>query len=560
MPLALPTDHQEAKTWTWSQFAPSYEALLAADLNEDSLRDWLADWSALSTALGDLESRLYVAVTVNTEDEAAEAAFMNFVKTIDEPSQAQEQALREKLLASGLSLPEIAVPLQQIQAAADLYREENIARKTRLVELSNEFDKLAGARTVSWKGEEVPLSALDLPMESPKREDREEAWTLRHRRIEADRAALNDLWVKMRSIRLEIAAAADKPSFVEYMYKDLDRFDYTPADVASFRAAILQEVVPAATRVYLRRAEKLGLDSLRPWDVDAPAYGAEPLRPYQTPEEFTEKAAQVFARLEPQLEAWFRHMDHQGLMDLFGRKGKADGGYCTSFPAKKDAYIFMNAVGTHDDLQTLFHEAGHCFHCYEWFGLPYRMQHNVGSEFCEVASMGMEMLCQAHLDIIYSPEDAARAQIQHLEKNLLFWPYMAMVDEFQHWAYENPEGANPSACDSEWLRLSRLYQPGIDWSGWEEVESTGWHRKLHIFQVPFYYVEYGLAQAGAMQVWLNSLTDEAKAVRQYREGLRLGCTVGLPQLFEAAGAKFAFDAETLGALTQAAEARIQELI
>jgi oligoendopeptidase F len=560
MPATIPTNHEEALSWSWDIFEPHYQELLDADLTAETLDSWLQKLTALSDSVSELDSRLYVATSVKTADQAAEDRLLHFARTITEPQKAMEHKLQMKLLESGLTRPDIAEPIKQIKADAELFREANLPRETALVELATEYDKLCGARSVAWNGEDVALSALDPALESADRSERESAYRLIQSRILEDRQALNGLWTKMRGIRQEIAREAGKPSFIDYQYQKLSRFDYTPAEAQTFRDAILEKVVPAATKVYQRRAERLGLTSLKPWDVDAPAYGSEPLKPYQTGEELISKSAAIFASLDPQFEEWFMTMDKEGLMDLFGRKNKANGGYCTTFSKSRHAYIFMNATGTHDNLQTLLHEAGHCFHAYECFKLPYSIQRMVGSEFCEVASMGMEMLAQPYLTEFYSEADAARAQIQHLEKCLLFWPYMAVVDGFQHWAYQSEDGGNPEACDQEWKRLWRSFMPGIDYAGLEDTETTGWHRKLHIFQVPFYYIEYGLAQVGAMQVWANARKDEAEAVRLYREGLRLGCTVSLPQLFQAAGGRFALDGSTLGALVEAADQRLEELL
>ena len=244
-------------------------------------------------------------------------------------------------------------------------------------------------------------------------------------------------------------------------------------------------------------------------------------------------------------------MRREKLLDLVNRKRKAPGGYCTDFSAVKRPFICMNAVGVHDDVQTLLHEGGHSFHVFETASLPYHQQTQVPMEFAEVASMGMELLAAPYLAAdqggFYSPADAARARIEHLEGTLLFWPYMAVVDAFQHWVYENPDAAtDPVNCDRTWGEQWDRFMRGVDWGGLEEEKVTGWHRKLHIFQVPFYYVEYGLAQLGAMQVWRNALRDQAKAVANYRQALALGGTVTLPELFATAGAKFAFDAQTLG--------------
>ncbi len=257
-------------------------------------------------------------------------------------------------------------------------------------------------------------------------------------------------------------------------------------------------------------------------------------------------------------------MRAEGLLDLDNRKGKAPGGYCTDFPVARRPFIFANSVGVHEDVQTLLHEGGHAFHVFECSHLPYQQQLVVPLEFAEVASMSMEMLAAPYLETeqggFYSAEEAARARIEYLERSLLFWPYMAVVDAFQHWVYEKPAAASDAAqCDAQWNALWDRFIPDIDWSGLEEEKITGWHRKLHIHQSPFYYIEYGLAQLGAVQVWRNALSDQAGAVAAYRRALALGGTRPLPQLFETAGARFAFDAETLSQAVTLMERVISEL-
>jgi len=257
-------------------------------------------------------------------------------------------------------------------------------------------------------------------------------------------------------------------------------------------------------------------------------------------------------------------MRQEGLLDLENRKNKAPGGYCTDYMAVRRPFIFMNAVKLHEDVQTLLHEGGHAFHCFEIARLPYIQQMSVGLEFAEVASMSMELLASPYLTAdrggFYTANDAARAIVEHLEFNITFWPYMAVVDGFQHWVYENPQAAlDPARCDAQWAVLWKRFVPGVDYSGLEQEELTGWQRKLHIHQIPFYYVEYGLAQLGATQVWANALKDQAQAVASYRRALALGGTVTLPALYATAGAHFAFDADTLRAAVQLTEEQITRL-
>jgi oligoendopeptidase F len=317
-------------------------------------------------------------------------------------------------------------------------------------------------------------------------------------------------------------------------------------------------------RIYEHRRKALGLETLRPWDLSVDISGQPPLRPYQTLDEFKQKSSAIFHQVDPVLGGYFDTINREDLLDIENRKNKGPGAYCADLPATRRPFVFENAVGLHADVQTLLHESGHAFHVFESLSLPYLQQKDVPMEFAEVASMGMELLASPYLTSdfggFYTQAQAARARIEHLEKCITFWPYMAVVDAFQHWVYENPDKALDSAnCDACWADQWGRFMHGVDWSGLDDVMVTGWHRKLHIFHVPFYYIEYGLAQLGAAQVWANALKDQAGAVRSYRKALSLGVTVTLPELYRTAGARLAFDAETLGQSVKLMESTINDL-
>jgi oligoendopeptidase F len=354
----------------------------------------------------------------------------------------------------------------------------------------------------------------------------------------------------MLELRGKITRGAALPDYRAYRWKQMLRFDYTPEDCSQFHQAIEQVAVPAAISLYERRRKRLGLAQLRPWDVYVDPESRPQIKPFQSAQELEEGVSSIFRQVDPELQAYFEIMRREGLLDLDNRKGKAPGGYCTDFVVSGKPFIFMNAVGIREDVQTLLHEGGHAFHVFESAALPFLQQKQVGLEFAEVASMGMELLAAPYLSKeqggFYSKQETARARIEHLEEAIRFWAYMAVVDAFQHWVYENLELAkDPLNCDAKWGELWDRFMLGVDWSGLEDEKNTGWQRKLHIFQDPFYYIEYGLAQMGAFQVWRNALQDQKGAVVNYRKALALGGTASLPQLFQTAGVRFAFDAETL---------------
>ena len=548
---SLPEGATAMLSWSWEQIAPYYRDLMARTLGPDQVADFLADWSRLSERVYEVHSRLQVATTRDTADEDAERRYHAFLDEIYPPSQEAEQRLKEKLLASGLEPAGFDVALRKMRTDAVLFRAANLPLLAKDRKLRVQYDKIIGAQTVQWEGRETTITQLRPVYQSPDRAVRERAWRLAAGRQLADRQALNDLWQALLRLRQQQAANADLPDYRAYRWQQLHRFDYTPADCARFHQAIEEVVVPAATRITERHRQRLGVGSLRPWDLDVDPLGRPPLRPFSNTAELQARAAAIFHRVDPQLGAHFETMIGEGLLDLDNRKHKAPGGYNVTFPAARRPFIFMNAVGLHGDVHTLLHESGHAFHAYERFHLPYYPQRQVGAEFSEVASMAMELLASPYLEAeeggFYSQADAARARVEHLERMTLFWPRMAVVDAFQHWAYTHPgTAADPDNCDAQWQALWERFMPGVDWSGLDEVLRTGWQRILHIFSFPFYIVEYGLAQLGAVQIWRNALRDQAAAVAQYRRALALGGTVPIPQLYEVAGARFAFDAATLG--------------
>ncbi len=560
---SLPQTAEEITHWTLTQIEPYFGDLMNRELTVENVGEWLADWTAIVSRVLEMRSRLSLANTRDTTDAEAEQRYHAFLENILPFTLAADQKLKHKFLAGGLEPKGFEVPVRNMRAEAALFREANVPLLTQERKMSSEYDKIVGAQTVQWEGQETTLAQLRPVYQNPDRDLRERAWRLAADRQLRDRDAISALWARFMELRRQLAANADLPDYRAFVWRQMLRFDYTPADCVGFHRAIEQVVVPAATRIYEQRRKRLGVTALRPWDLDVDPHHRPPLRPYSTIDEMKRKAAVIFNRLDPQLGKYFETMRREELLDLDNRKGKAPGGYCTYFPVARRPFIFANSVGLHDDVQTLLHEAGHAFHGFESSHLPYHQQWDVGMEFAEVASMGMELLAAPYLasqDSYYSDAQAARARIEHLEGVLLFWPYMAVVDAFQHWVYENhAAAADPKNCDLAWAGLWRRFMPGVDWSGFEEVMMTGWQRKLHIHQIPFYYIEYGLAQLGAVQVWRNALGDQADAVARYRKALSLGGTATLPELYAAAGARFAFDAPTLQEAVSLLEKTIEEL-
>ena len=552
---------------TWEDFEPFYRELLQEGLEEQNIKDWLAAWTGMSEWCDEIYNRLYVAVTVNTADKPAEKLFEQFMEDFYPKWQIAEQELKQKFFASDLVVEGFEIPLRNMRAEADLYCEENLILQVQEEKISNEHDKVIGAQSTIWQGEEKTGRQMEVILRDTDRETRRQAWEALAQRQLQDRKAINDQWVRFMQLRQQIAANAGKADYRAYRWQLYKRFDYTPQDCKAFHKAIEKVVVPAVTRIDERRKRVLGIDSLRYYDIFVDLSNRPPLRPFEDVGDMIQKASSIFHHVDPLFGEYFDLVDKEGLLDLGNRKNKAYGGYCTYFTHTRRPFIFANAVGIHDDVQTLMHEGGHSFHAFESFKLRYFQQYseaNLPTEFAEVASMAMEFLTSPYFSRefggYYSEADAARARVDHIESDLRFWPYMAIVDAFQHWVYENSqEGSQPDNCDAKWAELEKRFRPDLDWSGYEDVMMTGWQRKDHIHQLPFYYIDYGLALLGAAQIWRNALADQAKAVAQYKSALALGATASLPELFEAAGAKLAFDAQTLGEAVELMENKIYEL-
>lgn len=565
MSTTLPATALEALEWTWDQWRPAFDELRAAPPTAATLGDWMAAWTRLSDLLGETYARLHVAATSDTADAAAEARYKAFIAGVFPPAMAAENDLKGALLASGLAPEGFEVPLRDMRAEAALFREANLPLISEEQRLGNEYNKVIGAQTISWQGRELTIPQAAPLLQSADRAEREAVWRLSAARQLADRDAINGLWRQLLALRRQMAANAGKPDYRAYAWELRQRFDYTPDDCLRFHEAIEAAAVPAAARVYARRAARLGLERLRPWDVEGKPAGERALRPFADGEELAARGEAVLGQVDEELGEHFATMRREGLLDLDNRKGKAPGGYCIGYPAVGRPFIFMNAVGLAGDVRTLLHEAGHAFHVFETSELPYHQQKGSPIEFAEVASMAMELLAAPYLrrgDGGYYADEAeyARARVEHLEGILTFWPYMAVVDGFQHWAYTNPEAADdPAACDRAWDGLWARFMGAVDWSGLDAERATGWHRKQHIYRYPFYYVEYGLAQLGAVQVWRNALGDQRGAVAAYRRALALGSTATLPELFAAAGARFAFDTATMQEAVDLLETTISEL-
>lgn len=563
----FPTSVEQIEPTRWETFQPYFAELQERPLTPATIRQWLADWSRLQALFEEAGALIYIHKSQDTADKEKEQAFLDFINHVIPPAKVAEQNLKQRFLALdpvAYGLEDLGKIWRDLANDAALFREESIPLITQIAELSNDYDKVTGGMSAEWGGEAKNLSQLDALLQEKDQAVREQAWLTMHGLWLAARPRLNEIYADLLKLRHQVALNAGLPDYRAYAFQQYRRFDYTPEDCLTFHEAIATVVVPAAQRIYEKKRARLGVETLRPWDVLVDASSAPPLRPYQGQDALVQGSLDMFHRVDGELGRQFAAMAEEELLDLETRAGKAMGGYCSTLPLRKRPFIFMNGVGQHGDVQTMLHEAGHAFHVFETAHLPLIWQAEPPMEFCEVASMSMELLAAPYLTKdqggFYTAEEAARARIEHLEGIITFWPYMAVVDAFQHWVYTHPEEATSGAnCDAAWDALWQRFMPGANWAGYEAMRETGWHRKLHIFEIPFYYVEYGIAQVGAVQVWRNSLVDQAAAVKNYRHALSLGSTVPLPQLFAAAGAEFRFDEPMLRELVALLEETIARL-
>jgi len=561
----LPTDATSILALTWSDYEPFYKELEARPLSNENIDVWLDNWSTLAQTADEQYWRLSIATTVNTADQAVEEAFNRYIENIQPVVKTAEQKLKDKLLASGLSPKSFETALRRMRAEAEIFTEKNLSLLAEEQKLLTERNKLTGSLSVLWEGEERPLTQMFPLLYEPDRSIRQRAWEAIQARLLKERQTINELWEKFVPLRLKMAENAKMPDYRSYMWKQRFRFDYSPEDCKSFHAAIEQVFVPAAKHVYEKRRQRLGIDSVKPWDTYVDPLGDSPIKPYETLEEFKAKLHAVFEQVDPAFGKYFQIMMDEDLLDLESRKNKAPGGYSLGLHVAHRPFVFMNHTNTTFDVQTMLHEGGHAFHEFERAHVHFYQRGEIylPAEFGEVASMSMELLASPYKTKehggFYTANEQARTMIELLEGIITFLPYMALVDAFQYWIYENPQASSDaSKCEEKWAESWDRFMVGIDYSNLEDHKKTYWHRQWHIFGLPFYYVEYGLAQLGALQVWANARRDQKKAVADYRKALSLGATVPLPELFATAGAKFAFDAQTVKEAADLLEQVIEE--
>ena len=560
----LPESPDAFKDAAWQDVFPYYDELATRPLGTENVEAWLADWSRFESLLSEAASLANFAYTCDTADPDREAAQLRFGTQISPRAHEQRVRLQARLVELGYVGPGLETMVQRFRNQMEVFDEANVPLFAELSELGTQWAKINGALAVMWDGEEKTPAQLLPFLQSNDRAVRERAFKLRAQPYTEQRDVLAGIFDRMYDLRQKVARNAGFANYRDFAHREKNRFDYTPEDCMRFHVAVEETVLPVVKRMYDKRRRRMGLEALRPWDTEVDPAGRPALKPFENIRSFIDRAAPVLERVDPDFRRYYDAMDGAGLLDLDNRKGKAPGGYCMTLAFSKQPLIFMNAVGVDDDVRTLLHESGHAFHAVEASRLPLMFQRHPGSEMAEVASMSMELLASPYIGKesggYYSEEDARRSRADLLEGIILFLPHCASVDAFQQWIYLDEAGRDASARDRKWLDIrTRFEGTSIDWSGLDNERIARWYQQPHFFANPFYYIEYGIAQLGALQVWRNSLRDPKEAVRRYREALALGATRPLPELFKTAGARMVFDSEGMGELIGLVEEELENL-
>lgn len=535
-------------TITWENLEPIFTELLARKIQSVAeLEQWLKDRSEIEAALEEDFAWRYIKMTCDTSDEKLLADFQFFATEIEPKIAPLNNELNKKFIQSkfseNLDKEKYFVYKRGIKKALELFREENIPLLTQIQVEQQKYQAITGAMSVTLHGKEYTLEQAAVFLKDTDRNKRQEAWEAITARRLQDRKKLDDLFNGLLKLRHQVALNAGFENFRDYMFQALGRFDYTPQDCYKFHEAIEKEIVPILQEHAEKRRESLGLKELKPWDMDVDISGKPALKPFNSGEELIEKSIKCFQGLNPYIGERLQIMKANGFFDVESRKGKAPGGYNYPLAESGAPFIFMNSAGTFRDLTTMVHEGGHAVHTFISSDLELNDFKHLPSEVAELASMSMELISMDKWDVFFdNPEDLKRAKKDQLKDVLKTLPWVAVVDQFQHWIYTNPEHTTAERNEA-WKKIFAPFGNNFtDWTGHTEALANLWQKQLHIFEVPFYYVEYGIAQLGAIAVWKNYKNDPETALRNYLEALKLGYTRTIKEIYETAGIEFNFSA------------------
>ena len=538
----------------WATLEPYFIQLQNKEINSsEDLEQWLKDMSEMEAFISEDACWRQVRMTCDTENKTLEEAFNFFFMEIQPKIQPYADILNKKLVdcpfTKGLDQEKYFTYLRSVRKSIDLFREANIPLQAEAAVLQQQYGSIAGKMMIEQDGQEYTLQQAGKFLESEDRQIRETVYKKIAERRLVDKEPLNELFSKLIALRHQVALNAGFSNYRDYKFAEMGRFDYTPASCFQFHEAVKKEVVPLVNQIYQEQQQRLGLDNMRPWDTEAEPAGIEPLRPFADGRDLLDKSIKCLDALNPFFGDCLRKMDALNHLDLDSRKGKAPGGYNMPLAESGAPFIFMNAASQMSDLTTMVHEGGHAIHSFLAHGLELTGFKEYPTEMAEVASMSMELFTMDHWDVFFdNEEEMKRAKRHQLERVITIFPWIATIDKFQHWVYENPTHTIEERKEN-WLRiLNEFATSAIDYSGLEAFRSYNWQRQLHLFEVPFYYIEYGIAQLGAIGMWKQYRDNPEKGLENYMKGLSLGGTKTLPDLYAAAGIDFDFSPEKISEL------------
>ncbi|MBK7311980.1 MAG: M3 family oligoendopeptidase [Sphingobacteriaceae bacterium] len=540
---------QTFKVTTWELLKPFYDELLKRSLSSEAeLEKWLLDISELSSVVSEDMAWRYIKMTCDTTDEAIRNSFNDFVNNIEPNIAPIANDLNKKLIdcpfAKNLPKEKYFVYIRGVEKSILLFREINIPLKTELQTKEQEFGAINGKQTITYNGEEMTLQKAGVFLKSLDRRVREEVYTKVAERRSLDEKALNTLYTELIELRTQVAKNTGFKNYRDFKHEELGRFDYSVQDCLNFHEAVKLHAVPLIREHDRKRKEKLKLDDYRPWDTAVDDEGKEPLKPFSNGKELVEKTILCFNKIDPFFGECIYTMDVLKRLDLESRIGKAPGGYQYPLYETDVPFIFMNSVGLHRDLVTMVHEGGHAIHSFLCKDLELVDFKSPPSEIAELASMSMELISMEHWQAFFDNiEDLKRAKRQQLESVMDTLPWIAAIDKFQHWIYLNPKHSIKARYE-EWTNIMKEFGSDvINYTGLEANLKRRWQVQLHLYEVPFYYIEYGFAQLGAIAMWRNYKTNAKRTIDQYKAALSLGYTKTIPEVYEAAGIKFDFSPE-----------------
>jgi oligoendopeptidase F len=531
---------------SFADIQPFYEKLLATELESKvALENWLTQVSELQSAISEDACWRQIKMTCDTTDKKLEEAYTFFCTDIQPHIQVQEDLLNKKLMACSF-IKELDTNiyknyLRTTQKDIELFVPSNIELQSQESILAQQYGSISSKMSIEVNGQEYTLQQAAKFLMQSDAKLREEVFAKVAARRMQDIDALNELFNKLVQVRHQIALNAGFENYRDYKFKELGRFDYTVQDCIKFQEAIKKHILPLCEKIFAHKKKVLGLAVLKPYDVDAEPAGQEPLTPFANGADLIEKSIQVFDKLNPYFGDALRKMKAINHFDLDSRKGKAPGGYNCPLAETGVPFIFMNAASTADDVVTMMHEGGHALHSFLCHSLPLNALKEYPMEMAELASMSMELMTMEYWDVFYTnPNELQRAKIEELERVLTILPWIAIIDKFQHWVYTHPTHTNAERTNTWNKIVAEFSTNSVDWSGWENYHAIYWQKQLHLFEVPFYYIEYGIAQLGAIGMWMQYKKNAPQAINNYINALSLGYTADLHALYKTAGISFDF--------------------